>query len=403
MNICLVSQFYPPDTGGGGIAAYVYYLAHGLKRLGHRVFVVSKMAVGSQRISEDGSLTIIRVSQWSPSYRASRVPFTGRHMRALRNLIYSFAVRRQLAKLSRSVRLDVVEYSDIEAEGFLHSDKAGIPYVVRLHTPYFALESYYAEGEFGFSTATLKRMEAKAIRHANAITCPSRTLTKLVSDQYRMPLGLIKYISNGIDTNVFCPAPTLSESSGPLVLYVGRLERLKGADTLMQAIPLIARKRPDVRFAFLGSDRRSQSGSSQKAEILSYLSERGLIDQVVFRDHAEQQVFLEYFRRATVCVVPSRFENCPYTLLEAMACGKPVVAADNSGMAEIIRHEENGLLFETANPEALAAQVLKLLESPRLCSTLGNAGREFAVKHYDADLIAARTEEVYLDVLRAVS
>jgi glycosyltransferase involved in cell wall biosynthesis len=324
-------------------------------------------------------------------------------MRAARNLFYSFAVRRRLAKLSRSVRLDIIEYSDIEAEGFLHRDKAGIPYVVRLHTPYFALESLYAEGEFGFDTAILKRMEAKAIRHANAITCPSRTLTKLVSDEYRMSAGLIKYVSNGIDTNTFCPGPPLSEFREPIVLFVGRLEHLKGADTFMQAIPLVARKRPDVRFVFVGSDRRSQSGGSQKAEILSYLAERGLIDQVVFQDHAEQQVFLDYFRKATVCVVPSRFENCPYTLLEAMACGKPVVAADNSGMAEIIRHEENGLLFETANPEALADQVLRLLESPRLCSTLGNAGREFVVKHYDADLIAARTEEVYLDVLRAAS
>lgn len=400
MNICLVSQFYPPDTGGGGIAAYVYYLAHGLKRLGHRVFVVSKMAVGSQKISEDGSITVIRVPQWGPSYRASRVPFTGRQMRAVRNLFYSFAVRRQLAKLSRSVRLDIVEYSDIEAEGFLHNGKAGIPYVVRLHTPYFALESFCAEHEFGFSTASLKRMEAKAIREADAITCPSRTLTKLVSDRYRMPPGLIKYVSNGIDTKAFCPGPPPSEYREPMVLYVGRLERLKGADTFMQAIPRIAGKRPDVRFAFLGSDRRLQSGGSQKAEILSYLSERGLIDRVVFQDHAEQQVFLEYFRKATVCVVPSRFENCPYTLLEAMACGKPVVAADNSGIAEIIRHEDNGLLFETANPEALAAQVLRLLESPGLCSTVGNAGREFVVKHYDADLIAGRTEEVYLDVLR---
>jgi glycosyltransferase involved in cell wall biosynthesis len=321
-------------------------------------------------------------------------------MRAVRNLVYSFAVRRQVKKLSRRVPLDIVEYSDIEAEGFLHSGEAGVPYVVKLHTPYFALEPYYSESEFGFSTSFLKKLEAKAIRSANAITSPSRTLATLVSDRYRIPVDQIKYVPNGIDTNAFCPGPLQYGSDKPMVLYVGRLEHLKGADVFMRAIPVIAENQPDVSFVFLGLDRRSQSGSSQRAEILSYLTEHGLKDQVVFQDHAEQQVFLDYYRKATVCVVPSRFENCPYTLLEAMACGTPVVASDNSGMAEIIRHEDNGLLFETGNSDALADQVLRLLDSPPLCSALGNVGREIVVKHHDADLIAAQTEKTYLDVLR---
>ncbi len=358
------------------------------------------MAEGSQEICRKGNLTVIRISQWNPSYRMSRVPLVGRHTRATRNLIYSRAVRNKIEELSKQVRLDIVEYADIEAEGFSHTRSSGLPYVIKLHTPYFALEAYYSNGEFGFSPTIIKKLEEKTIRRANAITSPSRTLASLISEKYELPSEEIRYIPNGIDTGLFSPSPA-SQRSKSLVLYAGRLERLKGADTFMRAIPTIAKADPQVEFLFLGSDRRSAGGGSQKEDLRSYLAQHGVIDRVGFVDHSHQNVFLDYYRKATVCVVPSLFENCPYTLLEAMACGKPVVASDNSGLAEIVRHEVNGLLFETGSSDSLAKHVLRLLDSSKLRLSLGEAARQFVVERHDANHIASLTENLYLDVLGA--
>jgi glycosyltransferase involved in cell wall biosynthesis len=104
------------------------------------------------------------------------------------------------------------------------------------------------------------------------------------------------------------------------VLYAGRLEPGKGAVVFAHAIPHVARQFPNARFVFLGADRHSVTGGSQKAELKAFLVSEGVASQVEFHRHARSEVFREHYRKASVFVMPSLFENCPYTLLEAMAC-----------------------------------------------------------------------------------
>jgi glycosyltransferase involved in cell wall biosynthesis len=399
VNICLVSQFFPLDTGGGGIAAYSRYLARGLVQRGHRVFVVSKMGLHSRPISEDAGITVFRIPQWNFGYRATRIPIAGKHLRAIRNLAYSLVVRGQVERLAKQVPLDVVEYPDIEAEGFAHPSHLGIPYVVRLHTPHFVLEPFYTQRETGYDASFIKRMEKTAILRANAITSPSRVMAGLVSREYRLPLEWIRHIPNGIDPDEFSPGCS-GMTNRPIVLFVGRLDHLKGADVFARAIPSIAKSDPDVQFVFLGADRPSGGGDSRRAELSAYLAEQGMADRVLFQDHADRQVFLDWYRRATVCVVPSLFENCPYALLEAMSCGKAVVASNGSGLAEIVEDGKSGLLFETGNSEALSSAVIRLLSAPQEQVAIGRAARQSVIANYSYQAVAELTERAYEGVLR---
>lgn len=133
-------------------------------------------------------------------------------------------------------------------------------------------------------------------------------------------------------------------------------------------------------------------------EILAYLNHRGVAGRVVFTGPADSASLRGYYHRAAVSVVPSLFENCPYAVLEAMAYGIPVVASDNSGLAEIIEDGKNGLLFETGNPESLANQVIRLLSSRLLRAEIGRAGRFTVESRYDARLVAEQTERLYVSV-----
>jgi glycogen(starch) synthase len=397
VKLVLVTRFYPPDTGGGGIAAYARYVALGLLRRGHQVLVVSQLAPRSQPFQVVEGVPVHRITANFTSYRWTRLPIIGRHVRFLRDILYAWRVRQTLSNLARAQIPDVVEYADIDAEGLFHPNIC--PYVVKLHTPHQVLRPYYTSREVPYAQRGIELLEARTIRQADGISSPSHYLANKVAQLYRLNEKSIRWVPNPIDTDFFSPCAE-SGSGNPLaVLYVGRLEPLKGAMVFAAAIPAIARAVSNSRFIFLGADRASSSGGSQKQELEAFFEKEGLRDRVQFYGHAEPNVFRDFYRRATVCVVPSLFENCPYTLLEAMACGLPAVVSRAGGMTEMVDDGRTGVLFETGNADALAEATIALLQSPARRNSLGDAARQFVLKKYSLLVGAEATEQFYRNVI----
>jgi glycosyltransferase involved in cell wall biosynthesis len=203
-----------------------------------------------------------------------------------------------------------------------------------------------------------------------------------------------------IDTEFFSPASE-QEQVQPSVLFVGRLEPLKGVVIFANAISAIAKTFPSARFIFVGADRNSQNGGSQKAELQSSLISKGLVNNVEFHGHASREEFREHYRRATVFVIPSLFENCPYTLLEAMSCGKPVVVSKAYGMKEMIVDGESGLFFEPGNSADLAEKTIRLLREKSTREKLGAAARKEVLRKYSLATVVEETLRFYQSVLAA--
>jgi glycosyltransferase involved in cell wall biosynthesis len=271
------------------------------------------------------------------------------------------------------------------------------PYVIKLHTPHRVLRPYYSPREAPYARRGIEALEKFTIRRASGLSSPSRTLAKDVARLCGLDESRIICVPNPIDTDFFSPGP--DHENDQIVLYVGRLEPRKGAVVFAHAIPIIARACPGVRFLYAGVDRSSAWGHSQKAELEQYLNQEGLADRVRFQGHASPEVFREYYRRATVFVMPSLFENCPYTLLEAMACGKAVVASRAGGMPEMVAEGESGLLFEAGNSDALAEAVIALLNSPARRARLGAAARRVVEERYALNVAAEATLSFYRRVL----
>ena len=397
MRVLLVTRFYPPDTGGGGIAAYAYYLAHGLQRAGHSVRVISRMAAHSQPTQVVEGVEVSRIQALTFPYRFRRVPVAGAYLRFCNDLLYAAAVRKQLLHLTTDFRPDLVEYADIDAESFFHPFEVS-PAVIKLHTPHFVLKRFYNNVETPYDTTSICWLEKKAILSANGLSSPSRYLAKAVAQEYGLnPRGIIQ-VPNPIDTDFFSPGYQLDEST-PTVLYVGRLERRKGVITFAHAVPLIAQRYPQVRFVLLGADRSSPTGGSEQAELMAFFREQGVEHRVEFRGHAAPEVFREYYRRATVFVMPSLFENCPYTLLEAMSCGRAVVVSRAYGMKEMIIDGESGLFFMPGDAADLAEKVLLLLHDRLLRTKLGRSARATVQERYALDVATRQTISFYEMVL----
>jgi glycosyltransferase involved in cell wall biosynthesis len=397
MNICLVTQYFPPDTGGGGIASYAQYLAQGLRARGHSIRVISRLAPNSKPFANVGDIEIYRIVAPLQSHRWSRLPILGRHIRFFRDLVYAWRIRKLLLRMRAEWLPDIVEYADIDAEGLFHP--AYSRRVVKLHSPHKVMRPFYSRREAPYAWKGIEALESMSIKRANGISSPSNWLAQEVGRLEKIPIDDIKIVLNAIDTDLFSPAPTMESKDRPLILYVGRLEPRKGATVFAQAIPKIAAQFADAQFAFLGADRSGVNGTSQREDLCVGFKSLGLLNRVQFHGHDSPAVYLDYYRRASVFVMPSLFENCPYTLLEAMACGKAVVVSDASGMAEMVDHGRTGIKFEAGNSNQLANATIELLESPEKCRTLGEAARTDVLNRFSVSVVAEATEKFYQSVL----
>ena len=346
-------------------------------------------------------LEIFRIKPVFSSYYWTRLPLVGRQARFIRDMIYAWQVRQTLLKMSNEFRPDIVEYADIDAEGIFHP-KWLCPYVVKLHTPHILLKDYYSNKEVPYARTGIEWLEAKAIHRAAGISSPSVFLAREIVKRMNVAVRRIQYVPNFIDTNLFSPSSADIKEQPLSVLYVGRLEPLKGATVFAQAIPLIARSVPIGKFIFLGRDRAAKNGKSQQGELRDYFEQEGLLDRVEFHGHASPEVFRSFYQRASVFVMPSLFENSPYTLLEAMACGKASVVSRSGGMPEMIRDGESGILFEPGNPNDLAEKVVGLLRNPERREAMGRAARQHVAQAYNLEVGAKNTAAFYQSVLKNV-
>jgi glycosyltransferase involved in cell wall biosynthesis len=173
-----------------------------------------------------------------------------------------------------------------------------------------------------------------------------------------------------VDTSRFTPAGIASK--GRYVLFVGRLVAQKGVDVALRAFDTLLHLRPDIRFLIVGD--------GDSSLLLLRLARRlGISRSVTFAGWRKGQELIDAYRDAELVLVPSLYEPFGIVALEAMACGKPVVASSTGGLAEIIEHGVTGFLSPPGDHLALAQHMASLLLNPALASAMGKAARQRAL------------------------
>ena len=206
-------------------------------------------------------------------------------------------------------------------------------------------------------------------RSANALACVSGHARQQLQALLPQPIAIVRHIVHAAP-----PAPI----EPGLILCPVRLERYKGVDILLRALP----KNANLIIAGDGSERRSLEALATP--------------NVTFAGAVPPSAMPALFARAEVVVLPSRAEGLPLSLLEAMAAGKPSVATAAGGIPELIRHRENGLLVPPEDPQALNAALTELIEDPALRLRLGAAARQtFDESRNDESSIVADTLALY--------
>lgn len=395
MNICIVSREYPPETMWGGIGTFTWNLAHGLKEIGHQVDVVC-LTLGAEQTLDDDGITVHRV-------RSAKIPFSNKTWWDFTRfaltpfaLTWSYRVMKKVSTLHATKKFNAIDFPEHIGEGFFSVLLQKWPSFVRLYTPLSLI------GELGLQRSTsaldyfcIKLMEKSSIQRARGVNSPSRNLANLVSHRFHCQRP-ISIIYNPIDTVQFSPTAVRHSSSHIEVLFAGRLEDRKGVHILAKTIPTVVKAVPQVRFTLLGRDCAGPSGAgSMKAFITKELQHAGVLDHVRFIDPVPYTELVSCYRAADLVVVPSLYDNSPYTCLEALACGVPVVGTTAGGMPEYISHGVNGLVVPPAAPEPLAQALITLATDADLRAAYGLDAREKTLQTFARTVIAAEMSAFY--------
>jgi len=401
LRIAIISREYPPDTGFGGIATFASHLARGLVELGHDVVVITLAKAEPKTLFEDG----IHVHRVKPLLRDNDLGLLGRAVPYTRYVISTAsALWQKFTELHREKPFDVVDSPELLAEGFFPSLSKVAPLVIRLYTPH---SKFIAEGlhnvSASFDHQCVAMVERAAMLCADAITSPSRDLAEFVSKDLNYPLEKIRLIYNPIDPSVFCPeGPHAIEASDDRlkIVFVGRLEERKGIRYLVQAIPEVVRNQARAHFYIIGDDTNTAAGQkSALSELKEFIQTAGCEKSVTFIPRVLLSELPAYYRSADVSVVPSVYDNSPYTCLEAMSCGRAVIGTTGGGTREYLIDGQSGVLVPPRDPQAIARELKRLLNNPAERKRLGDNARARVLEKFQRKEIARQTAALYSDAI----
>ena len=231
---------------------------------------------------------------------------------------------------------------------------------------------------------SLKKVYNKKI--SRIITPSNFYKQKLVEDG--IDAGRIQTIYNFIHLNEY-DLETKDEGYG---LYFGRLSKEKGILYLIEAFSRIQGKK-----LYIAGD------GPEKEQIKKIISERKLEKNITILGYLSQEEVKSYIRKARFIVVPSIwYENCPYSILETQAIGKPVIGANIGGIPELVKDKENGLTYNYYSIAELETKMKLLFENKELAEKYGKNAKEYAQKFYNKENYYNRIIEIYEEVLRGV-
>jgi D-inositol-3-phosphate glycosyltransferase len=181
-----------------------------------------------------------------------------------------------------------------------------------------------------------------------------------------------------------------------VLLFVGRIQPLKGLTVAIEALAHLSERHPDAVLVAVGGPSGTE-GDAELAAARALIARHGLADRVRFVPPQPHHLLSTYYRAADVCIVPSRSESFGLVALEAAACGTPVVAAAVGGLLTLVQDGVTGLLVDTRDPADHAAAVAELLDDPARSSAMAAAATELA-RGYTWSTTAGRLRRLYADL-----
>ena len=361
MNILMVSNEFPPRIGG--VQTHVFELSKALVKLGHQVYVLTRL--------KDTSLPRAETREGINIFRCRLVDS---------HLVYNWQLRRNLRGLISTFNIEIVHVHGMRP--LVSSKNLDVPVIFTNHTSSFIKRSHQGK--------SIQRKMLKQLKAASTILAPSQTLVEQTrATGYKGP---IKFISNGVDVEKFSPgfSDVRERLNIPedafVIIMAGRLHAVKGVVYLAKAISTI--NHPDLHVIVVGE-------GSERVEFETIIQSSSSAGRVHMLGVVPNDDMPDIYRAADVSILPSLMEATSIAGLEAMACGLAVIGTNVGGLPVIINDGVNGLLVESKSAEALARAIQNLLSDRILVRNMGKEGRKRAVNEFSWSRIAQHIIDSY--------
>jgi phosphatidylinositol alpha-mannosyltransferase len=361
MRILIVSDTYYPHPGG--VPEHIYHTSIELLKLGHQVTILAPSINGDENYTYP---PVIRIGKGIP------VIANRSHSR----LAVGIGIQKKVKRVMENGNFEIVH---------IHGFSPNLPLLALKYSRSKNIATFHAAYDKNLLYKITKRGLMPYFDKIDKKIAVSRVARRSI--QMFFP-GTYKIIPNGIDINRFNPEiePIFSLKNGPTILFVGRFEQRKGLKFLIRAFPSIARKVPGARLIIVGRGR------------LSLKIPESIRNRVIIKTNVSPANVPRYYATGDVFVSPATGnESFGIVLLEAMATGKPIVASDIPGYKCVMEDECEGIFVKKEDPDALSDAIINLLENPQLRETMGERGREKALK-YSWNKIVKQIERVYKEV-----
>jgi len=390
MTTLLLAQDFPPM--GGGIARLHGELA---RRFPRGDLVVSTPADPDASEVDVGLPAVV-----------DRLPFGARRTKTLPAVLFW---ARRAATLARQHRVAFVHCGNVKPAGYPARwvyERQHIPYGIFFYGADLLSEQHKVRH------SRLKRRTARVIMGGAAVLMTISAWTRDLALSLLGDLGLdghgrrVRVVHLGTDPTLFRPGVdvtavrerfALPDRGGRWLVTVARLQEHKGMDTVIRALPAILAGAPDVRYAVAGT-------GPDRERLEQLAQELGVGDRVRFLGGVGDQDLPAFYNLASVYVGASRragrlgVEGFGISLVEASACGLPVVAGNSGGIPDAVRDGETGFLVPPEDPAALAGAISRLLADTELARRVGAAGRRAVETYYNWDRVVRDLRAIEAEV-----
>lgn len=390
LTIALVSPLYTPEDAGG-IGTYVRSLGEQLARSGSSVHVLTGTKLGHAEELILNGVHVHRLDSW-------HIPKFEGH---LPGLAWSTQLALTLLRLVQTDGLDLVEFPNWEGPGWsLVRLPRRVSVVTRLHTPFF--ETLQIDNQQRPPTRGERFtcwLEKSAVLPSDAITCSTRFHRSIMSQAYGLREQSVEILPLGIPMPPPQSVGGTASAQRPLrLLYVSRLENRKGTLTLLEALPRVFARVPNVEVTLIGKDRPHAPGGAHFQDYFRATYPE-LLDRVRFRGYVSDDELGRAYGECDLFVVPSVYESFGLIYLEAMAHGKPVIGCRAGGIPEVVEDGVTGYLVTPEDVVALTDRIVQLLQNTPLRDTMGARARLRAESLFSVEVMAQNSLDLYRRVV----
>lgn len=380
----------PGTRQAGGMQMYIKALSRELGRRGLVVDVFTRRTDPSlpEVVSFGPNARVIHLSAGAPAILDKNI---------LPELLPEFVCNLERFRRSEGLTYDII-HSHYWLSGWvgnLLAPRWNAPHLTMFHTLARLKNRALDDQE---ETEARIEVEDRVVASVDRVIVSSEHERQALVSFYGARPERVVVISGGVDLQLFRPANPADARAklglaGEIVLFVGRMDRVKGLDVLLRAAALL-KHRPELRLVIVGGSHEEEE--LHRAQDLA--ASLGLA--TLFTGAIPQESLPDYYNAASVVVVPSHYESFGLAAVEALACGRPVIASMVGGLPAIIHDGENGLLVPWRRPEAFAERIERILEDSALRTRLSAHARS-SVQDYGWEAVADHLTELYQEITAA--